>query len=151
MPDPDPDLPEDYIVRFDQLVSDALPVNETNINLDAITNLDERLDAVQDEDGRPVAYDDVQSAMEAASVNFGAEAGINRMKNFIKCYRPSGIGFLEGDDPRRRSIIDVSTAENPMNDTIESAYDIEFDGDNTIISGGGSLRQNIIVLTVKTR
>ena len=44
MPDPDPDLPEDYIVRFDQLVSDALPVDETNINLDAITNLDERLD-----------------------------------------------------------------------------------------------------------
>ena len=150
MPDLDPDLPEDYIMRFDQLVSDALPVNETNINLDAITNLDERLDmsvirAVRDEDGRPVAYDDVQSAMEAASVNFGAEAGINRMKNFIKRYRPSGIGFLEGDDPRRRSIIDVSTAENPMNDTIESAYDIEFDGDDTIISGGGSLRQNVIV------
>ena len=150
MPDPDPDLPEDYIVRFDQLVSDALPVDETNIDLDAITNLDERLDmsvirAVRDEDGRPVAYDDIQSAMEAASVNFGAEAGINRMKNFIKRYRPSGIGFLEGDDPRRRSIIDVSTAENPMKDTIESAYDIEFDGDDTIISGGGSLRQNVIV------
>ena len=44
--------------------------------------------------------------MEAASVNFGVEAGINRMKNFIKRYRPSGIGFPEGDDPRRHSIID---------------------------------------------
>ena len=32
-----------------------------------------------------------------------------------------------------------------MKDTIESAYDIEFDGDDTIISGGGSLRQNVIV------
>ena len=81
---------------------------------------------------------------------FSVEAGIRRIKDFVQCYRPSGVAFLrdEGDEEyRRHSIIQVSSEENPLDNTIQSAYDIKMDADDTIISGGGEFRDNIVFNT----
>ena len=140
------------IIRIRDAVSNTLPVNESNINLEAITDMNARLDlslirAVRDEEGKPVSYEEVKTAIEAVSLNFGVDAGIRRVKDFVQCYRPSGVSFLggESDEYKRHSIIQVSTEENPLDTTVQSAYDIEMDGDDTIISGGGELRDNVIV------
>ena len=90
--------------------------------------------------------------MEAASLNFGVDAGIKRVKEFVQHYRPFGVGFLRGEgeeEYERHSIIQVSSEKNPLDTTIQSAYDIEMDGDDMIISGGGELRDNVIVFNTE--
>ena len=155
-PDPVSNLTPASIIRIRDAVSNTLPVNESNIDLEAITDMNARLglsliQAVRDEEGKLVSYEEVKTAVEAVSLNFGVDAGIRRVKDFVQCYRPSGVSFLrgEGDEYKTCSIIQVSTEENPFDTTIQSAYDIEMDGDDTIISGGGELRDNVIVFNTE--
>ena len=142
--DPETDLTENSIISIANIVSDALPVTETKINLEVV-DINSRTDlsvirAVRDEDGKPVKYDEIPSAMETVMENFGTEVRIRRVKDFVRRYRPSGVAFLGGEDEeetRRQSIVNFATDKNPMNDTVENAFDIELDGDDTVISGGG--------------
>ena len=152
-PDPVSNLTAASIIRIRDAVSNTLPVNESNIDLEAIVDMNARLDlsiiqAVRAEEGKPVSYEEVKTAVKAVSLNFGVDAGIKRVKEFVQCYGPSGVGFLGGEgeeEYKRHSIIQVSSEENPLDTTIQSAYDIEMDEDDTIISGGGELRDNVIV------
>ena len=67
-PDPVPNLTPASIIKIRDAVSNTLPVNESNIDLEAITDMNARLDlslirAVRDEEGKPVSYEEVKTAV----------------------------------------------------------------------------------------
>ena len=68
-------------------------VTESNVSLNDTLPA---IRAVRNPDGEPVPVEDVQTSIEAAAKNFSVSTQLRRLKQMVKKYRPSGVGFLGG-------------------------------------------------------
>ena len=155
IPDPDTHLTLEHVIRFKQLQTETFGVTESNVSLNDTLPA---IRAVRNPEGEPVPVEEVQMSIEAAAKNFSVSTQLRRLKQMVKKYRPSGVGFLGGLDedeqaekdekyiaPEKHVAIQYPTEDEPLDDTIESCFDVELDGDATIISGGGDLSENMFV------
>ena len=137
----------DYLPSILNVTQDVFNVTETNIDLNE--KLEDLLciRAVQDEYGKPVEYNSINDTIVEVSKNVTIDVKISRLKEFMNEYGGDDVEFLEVVDEEDEPLCDRITATVPDEDDPfgENAIDIEMDGDNTIISTGGALVDNLII------
>ena len=148
-PDPEPKYGLDFLPSILDVTSETYPVNQHNIDLTNVAGDISEIRAIRDNDGKPVKYDDMTDSVYLQSVNVTVESRCSRLKHFVEEYNQEEEEFLEPEDEEEEKLHTLVTATTPSDDEPieegESAVDVEFDGNSTIISGGGSLGENILI------
>ena len=143
----DPEFDLHYIPSILNVTPDVFHVTETNIDLNEKLEDLSCIRAVRDEYGKPVEYDSINETIVEVSKNVTIDAKISRLKEFMDQYGSDDVKFLEVVDEEDEPLHDRITATIPDEDDPfgENAIDVEMDSDNTIISTGGALVDNLII------
>ena len=143
----DPEFYFDYLPSILNITPDVFNVTETNIDLNEKLEDFSCIRTVRDEYGKPVEYDSINETIVEVSKNVTIDAKISRLKEFMDQYGSDDVEFLEVVDEEDEPLRDRITATVPDEDDPfgENAIDVEMDGDNTIISAGRALVDNLII------
>ena len=143
----DPEFDLDYLPSISNITSDVFNVTETNIDLNEKLEDLSCIRAVRDEYSKPVEYDSINDTIVEVSKNVTIDVKISRLKEFMDEYGGNDVEFLEVVDEEDEPLHDRITATVPDEDDPfrENAIDVEMDFDNTIISTGGALVDNLII------
>ena len=143
----DPEFDLNYLPSILNVTLDVFNVTETNIDLNENLENLSCIRAVRDEHGNLVEYDSINETIVEVSKNVTIDVKLSRLKEFMDEYGGDDVQFLEVIDEEDEPLHDRITATVPDEDDPlgENAIDIEMDGDNTIISAGGALVDNLII------
>ena len=145
MPPSAPKFGNDYLLSILNVTPETFNVTETSIDLNC--NLDV-IRAVRDGEGNPVSKEKVAKVMNFTSIDLNLDMRVSKLIDLMEDYGEEGTQFLVGNDDeplRNRVVASYPTAEEPMETKVQTALDIEMDGDLTIISGGEFLMEDYLV------
>ena len=145
MPPSAPKFGNDYLPSILNVTPETFNVTETSIDLNC--NLDV-IRAVRDGKGNPVSKEKVAEVMNFTSIDLNLDTRVSKLIDLMEDYGEEGTQFLVGNDDEplcNRVVASCPTAEEPMETKVQTALDIEMDGDLTIISGGGFLMEDYLV------